>query len=313
MKSGYFSQINVPSKLLMSLFVIVISFFIFFLIGFFAGMFIFKIDFAKATTLFADITNPTNIHVLKFFQVVQSIGLFMFPPFVIAFLFGKNILGFLQINMKFKVQIIVASILVMLAAVPLINFMGELNAMMKLPGFLHGVETWMKESEATAQKITQAFLNVHSTAGLFLNIFVVAVVPALSEELLFRGVFQKLFSDWTKSIHWGILISAIFFSAFHLQFYGFIPRMLLGLFFGYLLSWSGTIWVPIIAHFINNAFAVIISYFVNIKTIGQEVETIGASANSFIFVIISILTVTGFIYIIYLNRIHKSDITMHSK
>lgn len=302
MKPGYFAHSNSVSKLLLSVCVILVSFLFFLVIGFVAGAVIFKIDMAKASTLFADLSSPGNIHILKFFQVIQSAGLFLIPPFVIAFMFGKNVPEYLRINLKFRVQIIVASVLLMISALPVINFLGELNSMLKLPGFMHGIEAWMKNSEATAQKITIAFLNVNSPAGLFLNIFVVAVIPALSEELLFRGVFQRLFGDWTKNRHLGVLISAVLFSAFHLQFYGFIPRMLLGLFFGYLLLWSGTIWVPIIAHFINNAFAVTVSYFVNMKMIGSEVETIGAAWNGFSFVIVSSLAVTGFIYIIYQNR-----------
>lgn len=303
MKAGYFSETSNISKLMFSLFIIIVSFIVFALLGFVLSMLIFKIDLTHASVAFSNVTNPANIPMLKFFQVVQSIGLFLLPPFIIGFLFSKSSLSYLRVNVSINIITVVAAILIMISAIPFINFMGELNSMLSLPHFMHGVEAWMKDSEQTAQKITQAFLNVNTTGGLLLNIFIVAVVPAVSEELLFRGVFQKIFSDWTKNIHIGILISAILFSGFHMQFYGFFPRMVLGLFFGYLLAWSGSIWLPVIAHFVNNAVAVIISYFINMKMIGSDVETIGTTeANGFVFVVLSILTVTGFIAGIYLNE-----------
>lgn len=303
MKAGYFSETNNISKLMLSLFVIVVSFIVFALIGFVLSMLIYKVDLSQASVAFSDVTNPANIPMLKLFQVVQSIGLFLVPPIIIGFLFSKSSFSYLKINGSLNIVTVIAAILIMISAIPFINFMGEMNARLSLPHFMHGIESWMKESEATAQKITQAFLTVNTLGGLLINIFIVAVVPAVSEELLFRGVFQKLFTDWSKNMHIGILISAIIFSGFHLQFYGFFPRMVLGLFFGYLLAWSGSIWLPVIAHFINNAVAVLLSYCIQMKMIGSDVETIGTSdGNGYFFVLVSVLTVTGFIIGIYLNE-----------
>jgi hypothetical protein len=85
-------------------------------------------------------------------------------------------------------------------------------------------------------------------------------LPAIGEELLFRGVLQKLIQKMTGSSHWAIWITATLFSALHLQFFGFLPRLLLGALFGYLLEWTGTLWLPILAHFINNASGVIVFF-----------------------------------------------------
>ena len=126
----------------------------------------------------------------------------------------------------------------------------------------------------------------------------VAVLPAIGEELLFRGVIQKIFINWTKNAHWGIWISAILFSAMHLQFYGFVPRMLLGVAFGYLLVWSGSMWLPIAAHFFNNGIAVIAMYLIDKGLLSPEVETFGTTSDSYYSVAISVVLVAVFMVMI---------------
>jgi uncharacterized protein len=110
------------------------------------------------------------------------------------------------------------------AASPFINFIGGLNANMQFPDWLSGVENWMKNAEDKAAEITEAFLKVETVGGLAFNIFMIAFLPAIGEELLFRGVIQRIFTNWTRNYHWGIWISALLFSALHMQFYGFIPE-----------------------------------------------------------------------------------------
>ena len=90
--------------------------------------------------------------------------------------------------------------------------------------------------------------------------FLIALIPAIGEELLFRGVLQQLFTKWTGEAHLAIFISAFLFSAIHLQFFGFLPRFVLGLVLGYMFYWSKNLWLPILAHFTNNAFAIIFNY-----------------------------------------------------
>src|SRR5207344_1198984 len=102
-----------------------------------------------------------------------------------------------------------------------------------------------------------------SVLSLAINLFIIAFLPALGEELFFRGMMQKLFSQLTKNNHLAIIITSIIFSAIHLQFYGFLPRMVLGIFLGYLLVWSGSLWLPILAHFVNNASAVLFTFLDN--------------------------------------------------
>jgi membrane protease YdiL (CAAX protease family) len=116
------------------------------------------------------------------------------------------------------------------------------------------------------------------------NLLMIAILPAIGEELLFRGVLLRLFREWTKNVHVAIIITALLFSFIHFQFYGFLPRFLMGVLFGYLVYWSGSLWVSVIAHFVNNGTAVIVAwlgarYFPNL-----DFNTFGSTHNPWILV-----------------------------
>lgn len=141
---------------------------------------------------------------------------------------------------------------------------------MKLPGFLKGIEDWMLRKELEVGNLTKQLLVMNSISVLLVNLLMFVVIPAFGEELIFRGCLQKIFKRLTGNYHIAIWITAIIFSAIHVQFYGFIPRMLLGALFGYLLVWSGSLWLPILAHFMNNAIAVITAYIYQQKGISLD-------------------------------------------
>ena len=130
----------------------------------------------------------------------------------------------------------------------------------------------------------------------------VAVLPAIGEELLFRGIVQRMFVRITKNIHWGIWISAILFSAMHMQFYGFIPRMLLGALFGYLLVWSGSMWLPILGHFLNNGIAVVATFLIHNKQLSPEVETYGSTSDSYFAAVASFAIIVALLLMIKRNN-----------
>jgi membrane protease YdiL (CAAX protease family) len=139
-------------------------------------------------------------------------------------------------------------------------FTGEINSMMDFPAGLSGVEAWMTEKEQEADLMIKSLIAAGSFGIMLLNLFTLALMPAIAEEFLFRGVFQRIFTRLFRSGHLAIWLTAFIFSAIHLQFFGFLPRFVLGLVFGYLFFWSGTLWLPVTAHFVNNAFPVIFSY-----------------------------------------------------
>jgi uncharacterized protein len=286
------------SQLMFSAFVIIVSFLLFMLIGMIAAIPLFGLDSIMSLPTGSDLMNPENMRLLKFLQVVQSIGLFIVPPFILAWLFYGNTEEYLLLNKKTSAVSYLLVVIMVFFTLPLINFTGEWNSQMQFPEWLSGVESWMKNAEDRAAELTEAFLKVESVGGLMFNLFMIAVLPAIGEELLFRGVIQRIFTGWTKSHHWGIWISAILFSALHIQFYGFIPRLLLGVLFGYLLVWSGSMWLPIIAHFFNNAFAVLALYLIDKNILNPEVEEIGSSAESYYAAALSLLLVALLMWLI---------------
>lgn len=241
-----------------------------------------------------------NIGFLKYLQIVQSFGLFIVPAFVVAYLFNRNTGTYLKYNIKPDAITLMKAAILIICAIPLINFTAVVNEWVL--DYLLTSDNWLKDMENVALKLTEKFLYVDNTSGLILNIFMIAVLPAIGEELIFRGVLQKLFIEWTKNIHVSVIFAAFIFSAIHFQFYGFLPRFLMGLLFGYLFVWTGNIWAPITAHFVNNCFAVFISFFVQKESLTKEVETFGADKGAIIYVIISVLIAGWLLFSIYKKK-----------
>lgn len=285
-------------QLMFSTFVIIVSFLAFLLISMLLAIPLFGLDSMLGIPTISDLSDPESIRVLKYFQVVQSIGLFIVPPFVLAWLFHGKIAEYLYLKQNATSTSIFLVAVLVVFALPLINFIGESNTRMEFPEFLAGLERWMKNAEDNAAELTEAFLKVETTGGLIFNLFMIALLPAIGEELLFRGVIQRIFTNWSRSHHWGIWISAILFSALHIQFYGFVPRMLLGVLFGYLLVWSGSMWLPIAAHFFNNGFAVIAMYLIDKNILNPGVEEIGATSGSQYAAILSLTLVFLLLFLI---------------
>jgi len=287
------------SKIIFSLFIVLATFLLTFIIGFLIAIPIFQINISNLTNVLSNYNDPENLSFLKYLQTIQAIGLFIIPSFIIAYLFNTDSIKYLKFS-SISIRPITLTIIILLGSIPVINVLNVINEAMQLPEWLSGIEAWMKEKEMSAQGLTEAFLRMDSLSDLMFNIVMIGVLPALGEELIFRGVFQRLFAEWTKNIHWGILIAAILFSAMHMQFYGFLPRLMLGILLGYLFYWSGSIWVPILGHFVNNATAVIVYYFYA-DEMSKEVENFGAAEGSFIYLIIGLSIIIPLLYLFYKN------------
>ena len=253
-------------------------------------------------------SNPEVIQVLKFLQIISSVIIFILPVAILAFLVSRRRMEYLQINRIGKISILLLGGIVMFVAAPLINYLQEINSYLQLPQWMHGIEEWMKASEAQDDALTVAFLNHQTFYDLILNLIMIALVAAVAEELFFRGVLQKILIKMTKNVHVGIWLTGAIFSAIHLQFYGFLPRMLMGVYLGYLLVWSGSLWVTIFAHFINNGTAVIFSYLEERKTITDSVEKVGTQAGDYWYIITSTLLVTLLLIAIYKLSGRKNEV-----
>ncbi len=152
------------------------------------------------------------------------------------------------------------------------TFFIEWNANLSFPEFMKGFESWALDKEEELKRITE-FLTTFDSFGQFLwGFLVIAILPAIGEELIFRGIIQNKLHVYLKNIHAAIWISAILFSGFHIQFYGFVPRLLLGGLFGYMYAWSRNLWYPIIGHFINNGFTLLMIYLYQAGSININIE-----------------------------------------
>ena len=247
---------------------------------------------------------PLSVSSLKWIQFFQSAAMFLLPPLCMAYLWSKQPLEWLKVKgerLKVKSEGVWA-VLLMLVALPAINLLAHINEQMALPAFLEPLEAWMKTQEETAKNLTDQFMHVTTFGGLIINLLLMAVLPAISEELTFRGVLMNLFKVKGERLkvkgesvpHLAIWCSAILFSAIHLQFYGFVPRMLMGALFGYMLVWTGSLWTPILMHFTNNAMAVIL-YFVSLRA-GWDIEmmdAIGTNDTLWLGVVSMVITIVG--------------------
>lgn len=211
--------------------------------------------------------NHGSTEALLLFQALQAIGLFIVPPFVVAYLWSDQPLEWLHIVESRKTgRLVLLSIGIMLTALPLINLLVSWNEQIRLPESLSGLEQLMQQLEAQANALLQQFLTCGNGAwwGLLINLLVLAVLPAIGEELTFRGVLQGLLVSRESRVesreHVAVWVTAFIFSFIHFQFYGFIPRLLLGALLGYVLLWSGNIRYSMIMHGTNNALSVLLFY-----------------------------------------------------
>jgi uncharacterized protein len=293
-----FRDMKPLSQLMFSIFVVIASFLAFMVLSLVIAIPLFGLDSMLNIPTLDELDNPESIRVLKYFQVVQSIGIFVVPPFILAWLYHGKIAEYLNLDKRVNFESVFLVLVLSFAASPFVNFIGGLNENMQFPEWLSGVENWMRNAEDKAAEITEAFLKVETVGGLAFNIFMIAFLPAIGEELLFRGVIQRIFTNWSRNYHWGIWISALLFSALHMQFYGFVPRVFLGVLFGYLLVWSGSMWLPIIAHFINNGVAIVAIYLIDKELLNPEIEEIGSTSDSFYMAVISLALIIIFLMMI---------------
>jgi len=238
-------------------------------------------------------SNPSDIGSLKMSQLLLSVGVIVMPPIVLAYFISRNPLNFLCFyKKKINWTDIFIVVIFMIIIIPFINLLGDLNHQMVLPKMFSGIEVWMKTSEEQATLLTEKFLNIRTIQGLLFNILLISVIPAIGEELYFRGALQGVLREW-KGIRTSIWLTAIIFSTIHFQFYGFVPRMLMGAFFGYLLFWSENMWLPIVAHFTNNVIAVVFYYlkFNGVKM--PDIDSIGFGNTLWIGLVSGALGIFG--------------------
>ena len=195
--------------------------------------------------------------------------------------------------------------LLMFGSSGLMEYLIMLNQKMHLPSFLKSVESWMRQSEDEASNQAAIILAMKNPASLAFNLLEVGLLTAIAEEFFFRGCLQTIFTQWTKNPHLAIWLTAMLFSAFHLQFFGFLPRLMLGVLFGYFVFWSNSIWTSVWAHFVNNGTAVVVSYLYQQKVIKYNPDDLYTLSTNqyFMSLLFTVLLLAGYRYVT-LNKQH---------
>lgn len=287
------------SKLLVLLGFCLVSGALFNLAGFALIKPLYGVDVSNLSTVLENLDSKENISILKFMQLMNTLGLFIVPGILYSVLFMNQPADKLRLNRKVSNWQVLFIVLLYISFLPLINLMVSLNADLSLPESLANLEAWMRSAEDRAEALTLAFLQMEGTSDLLWNVVLIGILPAVGEELIFRGIIQRSIQQQYKNHHIGIWVAALLFSALHMQFYGFLPRLILGAFFGYLMVWTGSLWAPMIAHFLNNTLALLIAYYYGAESLETEIDSIGTTTDT---LWISGLSLLIFSYLVYRFR-----------
>ncbi|RIV20617.1 CPBP family intramembrane metalloprotease [Fibrisoma montanum] len=221
-------------------------------------------------------SQPNGWYELMALQAVNHLGTFLLPS--LAYWYWVEHRTWPQFNRRplSAVAGLGLVVLVVIAFMPFNGLVIEWNQNLRLPQTLAPIEQWIRDKEKDLEGVTKYLTTFRTPLQLIVALLVIAIIPAIGEEVLFRGILQRNLVVWTGNVHAGIWLAAILFSAIHVQFLGFVPRMLLGALFGYLYVWSGSLWVPILAHFVNNGFTVLMVYMYQQKMVPVDIESTDA-------------------------------------
>jgi len=253
------------------------------------------------------ISDPFSFPELKtpimVFQGLNALGTFIIAPALFFGFYLKKPFSSLFQKTDYRGLLLV---LLLTASFMVINTIFiDLNSQMALPSFMSGLEQWATRLEKQMEELTRYLTEMDSAAYFILSIFVIALIPAVGEELVFRGLVQNVVLKGSKNIHVAIWVSAFIFGFIHFQFYGLIPRMMLGALFGYFYAYTGNLTFPILGHFINNGLSLFLVYFYQKGHIDYDVESADMAPWSSIVIFISIF-LAGF-YVFHKTYISKDS------
>ncbi len=240
---------------------------------------------------------PNSRMILLVIQGVTAFGMFLVLPFCFTKYIDKTFPKIHEIKLidKMSFSLILLAILLVISTLPLVSLFVSWNENLILPEFLADFEQWAIQKERQLKELTLFLTDFQSDTEFILALIIVAMIPALGEEFLFRGIIQQKLKLLFGNIHIAIWLTGFLFSALHLQLYGLIPRMLLGVLFGYIFYWSNSLWLPILAHFVNNAYMLTALYFFRDELPDLTAEK--TSAPVWHLVLISVFLSVGFLLI----------------
>jgi membrane protease YdiL (CAAX protease family) len=257
--------------------------------------------------MITQMSHPADYPAIKIpFFIIQGcatfIGLVFIPALYIMAIEKKNPLTIFKSQPIYAQSVLLTVLVVIIFMIPNTFFI-YWNANLSLPDFMKGFEVWAREKEDLAAAATTLLTTFDNFNQFVLAFVVMAVFAGIGEELVFRGMLQPELHRATGNIHAAIWISAILFSAIHMQFFGFVPRVLLGVLFGYLYYWSGNILIPMLAHFVNNGFQVLMMYLYQLGLININMDSEEPASP----ILIIVFTFFTFGILLYLKKFHREN------
>lgn len=255
----------------------------FMLVGFFVGQFIagavaIGLAAVNGAELGDILNNPNSLYSYMSLtealssQMLYTLFFTFFTPWFYLKVVANKKLGSLSPNKKIEPLPLILTAAGTFAFMIVNSYFIEWNEGIQFPEFMAGFEEWARTTEEQLAEATKYFTSFNNVGEYLFAMLVISILPGIGEELMFRGVLQNSFQRWTKNPHIAIWVSAFIFGAIHMQFFGLVPRMMLGAVFGYLYVWSGNIWYPIIAHAINNGIGVTIAYSAQFSENGVNLD-----------------------------------------
>jgi uncharacterized protein len=205
-----------------------------------------------------DMLKSDNVQLLRMMQLVSTFFMFFLPAFFTALIVHRKPFQFLGFNLRFSFRQLILIILIMLAALPLVGALSELNRIIPIPS---SWQTVFKKMEDSYTEQVKVLARITGTKDYIISLVVMAIAPAIFEETLFRGGMQNILQRWTKMPWLSIVITSVIFSAIHFSYYGFVPRLALGVILGLIFYYSGSLWLSVLAHAFNNALVVTQVYY----------------------------------------------------
>jgi hypothetical protein len=235
--------------------------FVFCIAGFVAtgllGLLVGNVMHVDSAKLADELMKPENVNWNRLLQVLGSFMIMAMPAFLVATFNGGNPVYKIGFNEAISGKQVLIVVFMVVAGFMVSGALGQLNEMIPLP---RSTEIYFKRLEDDYNKEVLSITSMKSNFDYIISLIVLALIPAIFEEMLFRGCLQKIMISLSRNVFVGILITGIIFSAIHFSYYGFLPRLFLGLMLGYIFYYSKNIWLNIIAHFLNNAYPLTAMY-----------------------------------------------------
>jgi len=274
--------------------VVIFTGLVFQLIGLGLGMLLFDVSLADLNSLEGDISREV-MGAVKLLQIIGALGTFIFSSFLLSFFYTGRWFAYFPFRRKTDARAAILLSIIMITALPFVNMLTDLNLHLKIP--FERVEEYFRQLEEQTESLMMKLISADSIGQLLLNLFMIAIIPAVGEELVFRGLLQRHLTELFKNGHVAILVAASIFSLAHFQIYSFLPRFFLGLILGYAFHYGKNIWYPILAHLVNNALGVVFYYFYMKNSSVDSIEEIGTMEMMPYVALLSVILVGGLLYV----------------